>query len=113
MTIYALDAYGNFPSGYTGSVSFSSSDPAALLPADFTFTKANGGIASLPAGATLLAQGVQYITVQDKLNLISDTVSIIVLPANAPPGRGRNAWLFAWAVEKSKPLQQLGQWSTP
>jgi hypothetical protein len=101
MTVYAFDAYGNFASGYNGMVSFSSSDPSAVIPPDHVFSRAEGGIASFPGEATLLSQGVQSITVQDKLGLLSDTASITVLPANAPPGRIRTDWLFAWLVEKS------------
>src|SRR5207244_65726 len=39
-TVTAKDASGNTVPGYTGTVHFSSSDPQAALPADYTFTSA-------------------------------------------------------------------------
>jgi hypothetical protein len=51
--------------GYAGTVSFSSSDPAASLPDDYTF---NGGDAgSHLFSATLWTPGIQSITVVDIL----------------------------------------------
>jgi RHS repeat-associated protein len=41
--VYAQDAYGNRVTGYTGTVHFTSSETAAVLPADYTFTAADGG----------------------------------------------------------------------
>ena len=38
VTVTAVDAAGNTDPGYTGTVHFSSSDPLAQLPADYTFT---------------------------------------------------------------------------
>ena len=37
-TVTAEDQYGNTATGYTGTVAFTSSDPAAVLPADDTLT---------------------------------------------------------------------------
>ncbi|MFO0957419.1 MAG: FG-GAP-like repeat-containing protein [Isosphaeraceae bacterium] len=38
VTVTALDALGNAGTGYTSTIRFSSSDPQATLPADYTFT---------------------------------------------------------------------------
>ena len=38
INVRAEDAYGNPASGYTGTVNFSSTDPAAFLPTPYTFT---------------------------------------------------------------------------
>jgi subtilisin-like proprotein convertase family protein len=43
VTLKATDAFGNVASGFRGTVQFSSSDRAAGLPADFTFTAAEAG----------------------------------------------------------------------
>ena len=40
-TVTAEDAFGNLTTGYTGTVHFSSSDGAAILPANYTFTTGN------------------------------------------------------------------------
>src|SRR5262249_15392264 len=43
IAVVAVDPYGNLATDYTGTVHFSSSDAAATLPADYTFTAADGG----------------------------------------------------------------------
>lgn len=60
ITIVARDIYGNFAPSYNGVVRFTSSDPAAILPADMTLV--NG---SATAKVTLLTVGVQTITATD------------------------------------------------
>ena len=46
-TVTALDAYGNVATGYIGTVQFSSSDAAASLPVNYTFTSSDAGICHL------------------------------------------------------------------
>jgi hypothetical protein len=65
-TITARDANGNPASGYTGTVHFTSSDPQAVLPADYTFTYADAG--SHTFTATLKTAGNQFISVADVNN---------------------------------------------
>jgi hypothetical protein len=43
LTVTVRDAYNNVVTGYTGTVTFSSSDSAPVLPADYTFTTGAGG----------------------------------------------------------------------
>jgi hypothetical protein len=43
ITVTALDSYGRVVSGYLGTVHFFSSDPQAVLPADYTFTPTDMG----------------------------------------------------------------------
>ena len=62
-TVVARDADGNVLTGYTGTVHFTSSDSQALLPADYTFTAADGGTRTF--SATLKTAGNQSITVTD------------------------------------------------
>jgi len=64
LTIRAEDAFGNPASGYTGTVTFSSSDPAAFLPTAYTFTTNDLGSKTL-GGVILRATGTQTITVSD------------------------------------------------
>ncbi len=63
ITITALDAYGNVATGYTGAIHFSSSDPQAVLPADYTFTAADEGVHTF--STTLETSGIQSITAAD------------------------------------------------
>lgn len=51
---------------FIGTVHFTSSDPKAVLPADYTFVTTDKGTQSF--GATLMASGSQTITVTDTVN---------------------------------------------
>lgn len=62
-TVVARDANGNVLTGYTGTVHFTSSASQAVLPADYTFTAADGGTHSF--SATLKTAGNHSITVTD------------------------------------------------
>jgi len=64
ITVRAEDVYGNTASGYTGTVSFSSSDPNAFLPTPYQFTSNDFGAKTL-GGVILRATGTQTITVSD------------------------------------------------
>src|SRR5262249_53706677 len=62
-TVTALDPYGNVVTGYTGTVHFSSSAASATLPADYTFTAADGGVHTF--SVTLQTAGSQTLTATD------------------------------------------------
>src|SRR5438309_174953 len=44
ITVTALDSSNNMGATYLGTVHFTSTDPAAVLPADYTFTAADAGV---------------------------------------------------------------------
>src|SRR5215471_5871860 len=58
-----LDAYGNTATGYRGTVHFTSSDSAAVLPANYTFTSSDQGVHVF--NVTLQTSGSQTITATD------------------------------------------------
>ena len=62
-TVTARDAFGNVATGYTGTVAFSSSDPIASLPANYTFTAADAGVHTFTAA--LKRAGTQFIQAID------------------------------------------------
>jgi uncharacterized repeat protein (TIGR03803 family) len=62
-TVTALNADGTVNTGYTGTMHFTSSDPQAALPVDYTFTSANQGVHSF--SAALKTAGSQSITTTD------------------------------------------------
>jgi hypothetical protein len=68
--VTALDADGNVATGYTGTIHFTSSDPKAVLPADYTFTAADRGTHTfsnaLKPGLTLKTVGTQWVRATDK-----------------------------------------------
>src|SRR5262249_26486310 len=67
VTVTVVDAYGNVATGYRGTISFRSSDPMARLPANYTFTAADGGVHTF-TGLVLKKTGRQTITVTDTLD---------------------------------------------
>ncbi len=62
-TVTALDAFGNLATSYRGKVHFTSSDSAAVLPANYTFTSVDAGVHSF--SATLNTVGSQSLTATD------------------------------------------------
>src|SRR5439155_552100 len=64
-TVTAQDAFGNTASGYSGTVTFTSSDGQAVLPANYTFTGGDAGVHTF--SATLKTAGSQSITATDTL----------------------------------------------
>jgi hypothetical protein len=78
-TVRAYDLYGNTATGYTGTVHFTSSDLAGLLPADYTFTAADAGVHTF--SATLITAGGQGLWVNDaQHNLTAAQYAITVAP---------------------------------
>jgi hypothetical protein len=63
LTVTALDTLGNVMTGYTGTVHFTSTDPQAVLPADYTFTAGDHGTHTFTV--TLKTAGTYSITVSD------------------------------------------------
>lgn len=59
-SVVVKDAYGNTSPTFTGTVTFSSSDAKAVLPASYTFTAADAGAHTF--SATLKTSGTQSIT---------------------------------------------------
>jgi uncharacterized delta-60 repeat protein len=83
VTVTAVNADDTVNTGYTGTVQFTSSDPQAVLPANYTFTAADQGVHTFTA--TLKTAGSQTITVADTTNgsIIGSESGIVVNPAAA------------------------------
>ncbi len=64
-TLTAYNASYNVATGYTGTVHFTSTDGAATLPVDYTFTGADAGTHTFPAGFTLRTAGSHVVTFTD------------------------------------------------
>jgi hypothetical protein len=69
LTVRLFDGYGNLLTPYTGTVHFTSSDPRAVLPADYSFTGKGSGKdnAAHSFTITFLTAGTQTVTVTDTL----------------------------------------------
>jgi hypothetical protein len=80
LTVTAYDTYGNVATGYSGTVTFSSSDAQASLPADTTLSNGTGTFS-----VTLFTAGVQSLTATDTVSgtLTGTLAGITVTPAAA------------------------------
>jgi hypothetical protein len=80
LTVTAKDAYGNTATGYTSKVHFTSSDSAATLPADYTFTAGTGNDNGVHIfSVTLSIAGTFTVTATDAVTAtITGTVSVSV-----------------------------------
>lgn len=87
-TVTVTDLFGNLPTNYSGTLHFTSSDAAAVLPADFAMTGATGSF-----NATLKTPGNQTITVSDSAltgnsSDIAVTIPEITVTTTADSGVG-------------------------
>jgi hypothetical protein len=62
LIITAVDVFGKTVYNYTGTITFSSSDPAAVLPSPYTFTSSDAGTHTF-SGLVLNTTGIKTITV--------------------------------------------------
>ena len=85
VVVTAYDAYNNIATGYTGKVTFTSTDTAATLPSAYTYSATDSGV-HMFAGFTLNTAGSFTITVTDNSSpqLKITTSSITVLATGNP-----------------------------
>ena len=82
VTVTAKDPNGNTATAYTGTVTFSSSDAQAVLPASYTFVPADNGTHTF--NVTLKTVATQSITATDSVAGVSGAqTGITVTPAAA------------------------------
>lgn len=80
-TVTVLDANSRRVTGYSGTIHFSSTDPTASLPADYTFLLSDDGTHSFAGSVTLDRAGSQSVTVTDTSNsALQATAPFIVMP---------------------------------
>ncbi|HEX6491647.1 MAG TPA: hypothetical protein VF002_09790 [Gaiellaceae bacterium] len=79
ISVRAEDVYGNAACCYTGTVSFSSSDPNAFVPTPSRFSKADGGLKSF-GNVILRTTGTQTISVRDDSGHLATSNPINVYP---------------------------------
>lgn len=82
VTVTATDADGATLTGYRGTIRFASSDPQALLPADYTFGAADAGTHTFQFMVTLLSPGTHSVTATDVADaaMIGSQTDIAVTP---------------------------------
>ncbi|HTC92169.1 MAG TPA: FG-GAP-like repeat-containing protein, partial [Terriglobales bacterium] len=65
VTVTAQDQYGNTVTNYAGTVHFTSSDGAAVLPGNYTFVAGDNGVHVFANGVTLKTAGSRTVTATD------------------------------------------------
>ena len=81
-SVTAMDGFGNIATGYLGTVTVSSSDVQAVLPASYTFTAADAGTAWF--SETLKTVGTQTLTVRDTTTATLVSSEAVLVTSSAP-----------------------------
>jgi hypothetical protein len=86
VTVTAVDPFMQTAVGYTGTVTFSTSDrdPDVVLPPDYMFQPADAGQVTFPGGVTLITPGDQMLTVTDTADGIIAGSAIVTVDSTAP-----------------------------
>jgi hypothetical protein len=88
LTVTAQNPNATTATGYRGTVHFTSSDPAAVLPPDYTFTPGDAGV-HVFTGVVLNTTGVVTITATDPVtSFVAGTGTFTVTCRGACPGPG-------------------------
>ena len=64
--VTVVDQNGNIATDYRGTIGFTSTDPDADLPDEYTYTAADAGVHTFTNGVTLWSEGAQSVSVSDK-----------------------------------------------
>jgi hypothetical protein len=95
VTVTAVDPFGQLAAGYTGTVTFATTDgdPGVVLPADYAFTLDDGGMHTFTdtglGEITLLTPGDQLLTVTDTADVtLSGSAPVTVEPGGPAPSPG-------------------------
>ncbi len=84
VTVTARDTAGNVMTGYRGTIHFTSTDPLAVLPSNYTFTAADAGAHTFTNGVNLKTAGSRTVTVNDVVTTsIVGSQTVMVEPAVA------------------------------
>ena len=65
VVVTARDDFNNVATGYVGTIAFTSTDPQAVLPANYTFVAGDSGTKTFTGGVTLKTVGEQTVTATD------------------------------------------------
>jgi hypothetical protein len=111
VTVTALDPFGQVAVGYTGTVTFRTTDPdpGVVLPADYTFTPGDGGVHTFTdTGAgetTLVTPGEQTLTVTDTADGTLTGAATVTVGGPGPEPGGR---LLSHPGQSTAPLNAPG-----
>jgi ELWxxDGT repeat protein len=80
VTVSARDQFGNIATGYTGTVSFSTTDPSpsVIVPSSYTFVAGDAGVHTFSNGLKLATAGSRSVTASDAAASISGSANVVV-----------------------------------
>jgi streptogramin lyase len=82
INVVATDVYNNVVPSYRGTVTFTSTDAAADLPANYTFVAGDNGIHQFVGGVTLRTAGTQQVRATDLSDsTVTSAREVTVVPA--------------------------------
>ncbi len=90
-TLTAYDSNYNVATGYLGTVHFSSTDGAATLPANYTFTSGDAGTHTFTGGFVLQTPGTHTVTVTDMANPTITLTRTVTVGPPTPTGMAATA----------------------
>jgi hypothetical protein len=101
--VRARDNNGNVDTTYRGTIHFTSTDPAATLPADYTFTAADNGDHTFSTGAKYATPGNQSVTAVEvgRPSIRGDSLATFVY---APGGTNLDVDLNAGSITAGDPV---------
>ena len=118
-TVTVKNADGTTDTGYAGTVHFTSTDPVAVLPANYPYTPADAGVHTFTA--MLKTAGPQSITATDPVNVVftaSATTMVplpgtpvrfsVAAPASATPGTPFSITVTAWDADNNVTTNYTG-----
>lgn len=84
LTVTARDASGATVAGYLGTVHFTSTDPQATVPADYTFVAGDAGTRTFTGGLTFRTSGSQALTAADTVRAATSATATVVVDPGMP-----------------------------
>lgn len=79
VNVYAVSASGLVDETFTGTITFSSTDPLATLPLSYTFSLQDKGAHGFPAAVALRTLGRQTIIVSDAAGMSAPGTLVMIV----------------------------------
>ncbi|NUU19302.1 hypothetical protein HP550_18800 [Cellulomonas humilata] len=110
--VVAKDPWFNYARTYRGTITFTSTDPAATLPAPYTFTATDNGVHTFP-GLVLRSPGPRTLTATDTTITGTLTVTVTSTAGVYTWGDGQTGVLGdGTTADRSLPVRVLsGEWA--
>jgi len=110
-TLTVYDQNYQVATGYTGTVQFTSTDGAATLPVNYTFTAGDAGTHTFAGGFTLRTSGHQIVTFKEVANATisgsAGTTVGIAAPVIGATATGANSVAVSWTAPAGAATYEL------